>query len=148
MKCQLPGRILQVTAAMLCSLSSPAWACTVSASPFQFGVVDPLIVAETNSTSSVSVSCPSVTSYTIALSTGAGTFAEREMQSGAYSLIYNLYADAARTMIWGDGTGISTVVSGSASTAGTTHTIYGKLPHQPTAVPGVYSDSIVVTLSF
>ena len=145
---QVKIRILRTSIALLLWIASPALACTVSASPFQFGVVDPLIAAETTSTSSISVTCPSVTTYTIALSAGSGTFAERQMQGGSYSLIYNLDADAARTTIWGDGSGISTVVTGSASTAGTTHNIYGKLPHQPTAVPGVYSDSIVVTLSF
>lgn len=128
--------------------AAPAFACTVTATGFQFGVIDPLIATTTTSTSTITVNCPAPTSYMIALSPGSGTFAERLMTSGTNTLSYNLYADAAHTIIWGDGTAGTSTVNGSASTAGSTHTVYGRAPHQPTAVPGVYSDSIVVTLSF
>lgn len=130
------------------AFAAPGLACTVTATNFQFGVIDPLIAMTTTSTSTITVNCPAPTSYAIALSQGAGTFAERLMMSGTNTLSYNLYADAAHTVIWGDGTAGTSTVNGSASTAGTTHTVYGRAPHQPTAVPGGYADSIVVTLSF
>lgn len=126
----------------------PVFACTVTATSFQFGTIDPLIAMTTTSTSTITVNCPAPTSYAIALSPGAGTFAERLMMSGSNTLSYNLYADAAHTIIWGDGTGGTATVNGSASTSGTSHTVYGRAPHQPTAVPGIYADSIVVTVSF
>ncbi len=68
--------------------------------------------------------------------------------SGTHELSYNLYTDATHTMIWGDGTGGSTTVSGTADQSGTEHTIYGRVPWQPQAVPGSYSDSIVITISY
>jgi spore coat protein U-like protein len=125
-----------------------AQACSVNATGFQFGTIDPLVATDHDSTSTVTVTCPSLTSYSVALSTGSGTFSQRQMTSGANTLNYNLYADAGRTSIWGDGSGSSLTVSGSADNTGTDHTVYGRSPHQPAAVPGTYSDSIVVTVTF
>lgn len=141
-------RVHVLLAGLGCALAGPAFACTVSATSFQFGTIDPLFGGDTSSTSTITVSCPSLTSYTIALSTGAGTYAERYMQSGTNQLVYNLYSDASHSTIWGDGTGTSATVSGTALTEGTDHTVYGRVPHQPTAIPGTYADSIVVTVTF
>lgn len=128
--------------------AAPAFACTVSATSFQFGAIDPLVASPTDSSSTITVDCPSLTAYTIALSAGNGSYAERQMQSGANSLAYNLYTAATYTNIWGDGTGGSSTVAGSADASGTEHSVFGRVPHQATATPGTYSDSIVVTITF
>ncbi len=125
-----------------------AAACTVSATSAAFGTIDPLVNTETLSTATVSVSCPESTSYTVALGPGNGTIENRLMVSGTHELSYNLYTDASRSIIWGDGTGGSSTVSGTADSSGTDHTVYGHVPWQPSAVPGTYSDSIVVTATF
>lgn len=125
-----------------------ASACTVSATSAAFGTIDPLVNTETLSTATLSVSCPESTSYTVALGPGSGTIENRRMVSGTHELSYNLYTDASRSMIWGDGTGGSTTVSGTADSSGTDHTVYGHVPWQPSAVPGTYSDSIVVTVTY
>lgn len=125
-----------------------ASACAVSATSLAFGTIDPLVNTETLSTSTISVSCSESTSYTVALGPGNGTIEDRYMVSDTHKLSYNLYTDSSRSMIWGDGTGGSTTVSGTADSSGTDHTVYGHVPWQPSAVPGTYSDSIVVTVSY
>lgn len=125
-----------------------ASACSVSATSAAFGTVDPLVNTETLSTAIVSVSCPESTTYMVALGPGNGTIENRLMLSGTHELSYNLYTDASRSIIWGDGTGGSATVSGMADSSGTDHTVYGHVPWQPSAVPGTYNDSIVVTVSY
>lgn len=136
-------------AAMLAVLAPAAGrACTVTATSLEFGTIDPLMARDTISTASITVTCPSLTSYAIALSAGAGSYAQRDLIDGAATLAYNLYADSADTQIWGDGTGGSVVVNASAGTPGTSTQVYGRVPYQLAAVPGTYSDSIVVTITY
>lgn len=127
---------------------STAHACTVTATNFQFGMIDPLIATDHASTSTITVTCPSLTAYTIALSAGAGTYSQRQMTNGSDTLNYNLYISSLYTSIWGDGAGSTSTVSGNADSSGSTQTVYGRSPHQPTAVPGGYSDSIVITVTY
>ena len=72
------------------------------------------------------------------------------MQSGANTLTYNLYLNAAETQIWGDGTGGS-VIDNATITAllGTvTVTAYGLMPAAQDVSPGAYADTITVTVSY
>jgi spore coat protein U-like protein len=120
--------------------------CTVAATTVVFGVYTPLTSA--SSTGTLTLTCDVVlsSSVTISLTTGAsGTFTQRTMTSGANTLGYNLYIDAAHTIVWGDGTGVSktdmvTVATGVPST--TNVTVYGLVPSQDPA-PGSYSDAII-----
>ena len=47
-------------------------------------------------------------------------------------LAYNLYREASRSIIWGDGTGGSAVGSGT----GATHTVYGRIPSRQNVYAG------------
>lgn len=127
---------------------TPGHACTLDATSLAFGTINPLDAVDHQSTASINVTCPESTGYSLSLSAGAGSFQQRQMMDGSRSLDYNLYADPAHTSIWGDGSGVGVTVSGTADSAGQTHTVYGLLPHQPLAVPGTYGDSITVTLSY
>lgn len=113
-----------------------------------FGAIDALLPVATDSSSTVQVSCPELTEYSISLSAGSGSFSSRRLSSGALELQYQLYADASRVNPWGDGSGGSVRVNGSADPGGSLHTVYGRVPHQPLAKPGIYSDSLLVTVSF
>ncbi len=65
------------------------------------------------------------------------------------ALNYNLYLDAARTSIWGDGTGgtaLFTVAIPSGKAVNVT--IFGRIPAGQDVAAGSYSDSIVVTIQF
>lgn len=140
--------------------SSARASCSASAVPTLFGSYNPLSASANDSTGSVTVTCgihaiAILQSYTVALSTGSsGSYAPRRMQSGAATLQYQLYRDAARSSVWGDGTAGTALVSGGFLLSvlvpvSATHTVYGRLPGlQTTAPPGSYTDTITVTVTY
>lgn len=78
-------------------------------------------------------------------------YAPRRMVFGANTLQYNLYLDAARTQVWGDGSGGTQFAStGILISLGTyTYTVYGAIPAGQTAPPGNYGGATVTaTLTF
>jgi spore coat protein U-like protein len=142
-------RLLGVWSGLALTLMSwSLWAatCTVSTSGIAFGGYDPFVAQDVDSVASIGVTCDVTTSYSIALSTGAGTYEQRVMTSGLHQLLYNLYTDATLSTIWGDGTGHSAMVSDTQLLA--THTVYGRIPARQNPHVGVYGDTIVITLTF
>ena len=132
-------------------------ACNVSAANLAFGAYDSFRTAPTDSAGNVAVICSgapgSTVSYSIALNAGgAGNFSPRRMRSTSGVLSYNIYVDAARSAIWGDGNGNSTVATDSYALStpsqSRNYPIYGRIFSGQNAPIGVYSDSIVVTLSY
>jgi len=136
---------LALTLSLLCSSSSAA-SCTLSTSGIAFGRYDPFVSQNVDSVANINVTCDETVSYSIALSTGYGTYEQRFMTSGLHRLLYNLYTDATLNTVWGDGTGHSTMVGDTQS--GAIHTVYGRIPARQDAHVGVYSDTIVITLTF
>ena len=133
----------------LLSESPASAACTVSTTSVNFGAYDPKSGTADDSTGSVEVTCdkgPHPKNSTIALSPGnSGTYAARQMESGANILTYNLYSNAARSQIWGDGSGGSFTLGYNASG---TFTVYGRIPALQNVQAGTYSDSLTVTITF
>jgi spore coat protein U-like protein len=80
---------------------------------------------------------------------GSGTFSPRAMSAGAAALSYNLYLDAARISVWGDGSGGTSTYGPLQPAEGSTSIpIYGRAPGGQNASPGNYGDTVVVTLVF
>lgn len=130
-------------------------ACTVSGTTLNFGSsIDPLAAATPlDATSTLSVLCTNTTPYTVALNAGANAggasnFASRTMKSGANSLGYQLYLDSGRSSVWGDGTASSSTSAGTGTGSTQTLTIYGRLPSLANVVPGSYTDTVTVTVSY
>ena len=121
--------------------------------PLAFGSYNAASTAPTDSTGTLSYACTSAKArpVTIQLSAGGGAFSLRQMAFGADRLSYNLYSDAARTAIWGSDPAppyawVTSVPAGP--THGATLTIYGRVFAGQWVTPGVYSDTIAVTLNF
>lgn len=146
--------------------SSAAISCDVAATGVAFGVYNPLAGADVDTTGNVNVSCtrtglldltPGI-SYSVQLNPGnSGGYSSRELGSGAAMLNYNLYRNAARTLIWGDGTGGSSAQGGNVSfpllnlssvTRDNDHTIYGRIFGGQNVAAGSYTDTINVTVIF
>jgi spore coat protein U-like protein len=123
-----------------------AAACTLSAQAVVYGIYDTLANQNLDGTGSVSVSCDTNASFTVALSPGHGTMLLRQMQGGADVMTYNLFTDPLRSIIWGDGTGGTSLANGSGTSV--TYAVYGRIPPGQKIRAGAYSDSITVTLSF
>lgn len=133
--------------------------CTVTLTNLAFGSYNPLAFGNTDSTSNIGVKCGGVVGllipFSMAISTGGGTFTTRQMVSGTNKLNYNLFTDNSYTTVWGDGTGstqlpasgVTLDVAGLAPTQN--YTVYGRLPgRQLTAVPGSYTDTLSVLVTY
>lgn len=154
-----PVASLAVAILLACS-SSPAYAllqsCSVSATALSFGPYDPTSATPRDSTGTVTVTCTVFglsASWDILLSTGSsGSFAPRRLFSGGNSLQYNVYTNAGRTQVWGDGTGGTAKVSDSQfillGTNQFSYTTYGRIPALQDRAPGTYTDSITVTVNY
>ncbi len=146
---------MRLAAILLWSLARPAFGqtCLASATGESFGTYNPFSPTATTSTATLTVTCqstvPVMASYVIALGGGGS----RSMGSGAAGLAYQLYRDAARTQVWGDGTGGSaTVADGYVLSALTpvirTYTAYGVIAPGIRVAPGVYGDTVTVLLTY
>lgn len=131
-----------------------AFQCNVVTTPVNFGYYDIFSRTDLNSTGSFTVTCnapaqnPAVPVRLNLTAGSSGSFALRQMASASgEGLKYNLYSDAAKTIILGDGSGgsvnLSSVISKSAPWK---ITIYGRIPAQQNVTPGVYSDSLTATI--
>lgn len=91
-------------------------------------------------------------SYTIRI-TGLnnGGLYGRDMLSGINTLQYNLFKDAARTNVWGDGTfGTTPWVETfpNRNRINRRHWVYGRIPGGLAPEPGAYSDIVDVIIEF
>ena len=111
---------------------------------------DGVIDANVDATSTFDVQCTNTTPYTVALNAGAGTGATtsvRKMTLSGATIDYGLYRDAGRSQNWGNNTGTDTA-AGTGSGAVQQSTIYGRVPPQTTPAPGLYQDTIQITVTY
>lgn len=143
--------LLGIGAGLLPAGALQAANCTVTATPVAFGNYDPLSATPRNRNGRISVACNGRGTFTVALSTGqSGAYNPRYMLSGATSdrLDYNLYTSAARSIVFGDGTGGTQTVSKGFRNNTKTVTVFGQIPAMENISAGTYSDSIVATVTF
>jgi spore coat protein U-like protein len=152
--------ILFSCAALAASEESSALlqSCSVSATTVNFGTYNPLSGSAAQSTGTVTVDCQVLliglfVSWTVTLSTGSsGSYVARRLQSGANVLSYNLYTDAARTSVWGDGTNGTSVVSANpfliVGSNTVNYTVYGSIPAAQDRPAGNYTDTLTVTMTY
>ena len=133
---------------MFVSIGAQAAGCTVSTSGLNFGTYDVFSTLNDDITGTINVNCQSGTSYTLALSSGFGTYASRNLTSGANVLAYNLFLDPTRLTIWGDGSAGTGTASGVGTGTNTDTPVYGRVPAGQNVSVGTYSDVITVTVTF
>lgn len=147
-------RGLAIVVVTMMAVAAPAVSeaqCSVSTSGVAFGTYDVLVASPLDTTGTVTFSCLLALLPKISLSTGSsGGFAPRTMKKGGVGepLAYNLYLNAARTNIWGDGTGGTGLYQPLVVLLGATLTVYGRVPANANVSTGAYSDTVVVTLFF
>lgn len=143
---------LLVAAIAALPAAAQAQTCTVlGVTGIAFGAYDPIganASVPRDSTGQLQYRCQGGAAPLVMLSTGAsGSFQPRQLRQAASALGYNLYRDAARAQIWGDGTGGTFTVQGQRGNR--TLVIYGRIfPGQTAAAAGTYADTIVATLNF
>lgn len=140
------ARAQTVDAAMGVSMVVAA-ECTITSTAMAFtgtGLIDANIVA----TADLTVQCTPGTAYTIALSNGASgtaTDAMRQMTSGANTVNYMIYQDAANTLPWSPN---DTLAVAAATGGDEPFTAYGTVPAGQVVATGNYVDSVVATITY
>ena len=148
----------------IAAVNAIAATCSVSTPGLAFGSYDVYAAGATNGTGTLSITCSKVVgdpntvniSYTISLATGSsGSYVQRQMKSGTNFLGYNLYTSNTHSVVWGNGTGSTSTVSGTERLTNATpsrtntHTVYGQIPPlQDVAVASNYLDNITVTVTY
>lgn len=141
--------IVAGVALILSAAATPARAqCSIwSVTDVTFGTYDVFAPAPLDSVGRVIVRCSTPHWVRIELSRGlAPTFNPRTMGDGAARLNYNLYLDAARSVVWGDGTGGTDVFRDHGRSPSAF--IYGRVPPLQDAAIGAYSDQITLVIQF
>jgi spore coat protein U-like protein len=112
-----------------------------------FGAYNVFGATAVTATSTGSINCTGNYNVTIAATTGGGgAFSPwRKMSSSAQ---YNIYTDAAMTIIWGNGNGGSAKDGGTINGGTATVTEYGNVPLSQDLAPGTYTDSLTVTMTY
>jgi spore coat protein U-like protein len=119
-----------------------------------FGGYDVFGAAPVDSARSLTFICYGVGStdtIVIELSPGnASSFSPRQLAYATSALAYNLYLDAGRTSVWGDGTGGTSRYGPTTppSGSGVTVSIFGRVPARQNVSVGSYGDTIVATILF
>lgn len=154
------GRYLGAMLASL-AIATPAQACTLcsctaATSGVAFGTYDATAAAPDDASGTITLNCTGLISLAgtivIALSPGAsGDPANRTMLQGASQLTYNLYTNAGRTTVWGNGTGGTSTVSSTLNGLlffSQTVNVYGRVPAHQWVKAGSYADSVIVTVTY
>ena len=146
-------RPLVVALAMLlwCTGRAEAANCTISITSVTFGSYNVFTVAHTDSAGSVTYRCSGNANVMVTITTGqSGTFSPRRLANGAQQLAYNLFIDAARSVVWGDGSaGTQTHTQNNVpNNTNVTVNVYGRIPAAQDVTAGSYADSVSVTINF
>ena len=115
--------------------------CRVTLVAMNFGLYTPMTTTHVDVIGQVNLRCQAQSgSFTVTISAGvSGDQTARTMLSAASDILnYNLYRDAARTQIWGDGSPPTFY----------NYPIYGRVFANQTPNAGFYNDDPLVTVLF
>jgi spore coat protein U-like protein len=134
--------------------------CSLAVTPLAFGPYVPFSSTPTDSTATITVTCSTTGASPVALTasislTGGGTAPYgRQLADGPYLMRYHTYLNSARTVYWGDGSGLGATepvsgVVGPSAPFQQTFTVYGRiLARQTGANVGAYTDQITAVLTY
>jgi len=139
-----------------------------SALYFPFGYYDPFQPSDLDVVSYITYSCSALSRQSarpqtsiglaprrqqmleISIGTGLSGSFDRRMTGVGDTLVYNIYHDAARTQIWGDGTHGTVVHTKEVFDNGSVQSVpmFGRMPAGQSVNGGAYFDALVVTIDF
>ncbi|MGH7823054.1 MAG: Csu type fimbrial protein, partial [Candidatus Binatia bacterium] len=116
-----------------------------------FGDYDPLESGDLDASGQIRYRCPAaVLIARVKITSGSsGSFSPRTMTQGGEQLGYNLYLDASRSVVWGDGTGgTSFLTLAPPSPLFQSQPVYARTSLGQDVSAGAYGDSVVVVLEW
>lgn len=127
--------------------------CEITFNNINHGTVTTLASNNDAASAGDNITCSFADTYSIALNvgTGGGTYGTRTLANGANTLNFNVYSDAGRTTVWGDGSAGAPALVGTSTGGGTPNalTVYSRVLGGQTGKPeGTYSSTITATATF
>lgn len=123
--------------------------CSIATNNLDFGTAGTL-TTNTDASTTLSPVCTSGTPYNIGLNgglSGATNPTQRKMTKAAEFVLYGLYRNSARSLPFGNIIGTNTV-TGTGTGLAQSVPVFGRIAPQVTPSPGIYNDTIVVTLTY
>lgn len=150
-----------LSAGLMCAFAPEVLAlgasCGVTSPTLNFGSYNPVSGAPATTSATITVSCTAALAlsvpFTVTLSAGnSGSTANRSMSGSSASLPYNVFTNGSYTTVWDNTTG----VSGSISLLGVLGlfsgssdlTAFGRILASQAVPAGVYTDTLVITVSY
>lgn len=144
--------VAAATVWMFTTADAAAQSCTISVTSVSFGSYNVFNTSALDSSGSITYNCDNkANNVSISLGKGSSsTFSPRTMKKGGEALSYNLFMDASRTTIWGDGTSGTSVYTRNNPPNNTNVNvpIYGRVGAAQDVSAGTYSDSVLATINF
>jgi len=139
-------------AALVFAPAALASSCAISSGSVIFGNYDTLSPVPTDATATLQVNCDQPLPYAIKLGAGinsGGSPLRRQMRSGdgRDPLYYNLFLDPGLSSIWGDGSGATAIYMGSGQPQNSI-IVYGRVPALQGVGPGIYTDTVTITVEW
>ncbi len=123
--------------------------CVVTSASLNFGAPTSL-ATQIDASTNLGVSCSIALPFQIQLNGGVSAATDptfRKMTKAAEFVRYGLYRDNARTLPWGATLGSNTY-SGTGTGLSVSVPVYGRVPVQATPTPGLYTDTVVITVNY
>ncbi len=145
------GALTQSNTTSLRVQATVASGCRITlATDLDFGSASSL-AARHDQSSTILVRCPLNIQWTMGLDDGvnASSGARQMRNSNSGQVVrYELYKDFGHMQRWGNAGGELASGAGAGELNPSSSTVYGRVPAQATAPPGVYSDTVTVTLTY
>ena|SRR5256885_1073397 len=140
------GLLLGLGLLVLAPVAARAASCkNLGASGIIFPAYNVYATADTTQVGTITYSCPPPLVPTVSLSASQdGAYRPRHLLGFTGVVNYELYADAAMTIVWGFGTDEQTLPAKNNATAN----IYGRIFAGQDVAVGTYNDVIMVTFNF
>lgn len=130
--------------------------CTLTTSGLHFGALSSQTAGKATARGTLLLTCRGRIGesirYHLQLTQGNGSYRQRVMQSDANHLAYNLYLDAGRTRIWGDGSESTGELSGTVRLPAPVYSwlfpVYARTQSQAAASARPYADTVLVELTY
>lgn len=125
--------------------------CTIAVTDLDFGTVSDLTSAQDASTTG-SVTCTGATPVSVAFNAGTAagsTLASRLLAAGGETIAFNLFRDAGRTEVLGDGSGGTVTIDFTSTGGADALSVFGRTVAGQNPKPaGTYSSTITATVTF
>lgn len=132
--------------------AQPSPSCSISATAVSFGTYNVFSGSAVDSTGTITYRCNSrAANITISLTRGSSSsYDPRQMSKGAERLNYNLFRNAARTTVWGDGTSGTSMYTNAnpPNNRNVNLTVYGRVPAGQDVSAGTFSDTVTAVINF